>query len=813
MFGLFSEPKAESVELAAAGETKDESRAREADAAREALAEDEAALKAERKRTRDVRDERKKIENLFRKAKDREELEAAVLPPLELPVASGRVPLGAGSSAISQACLVWEFCQTFKDMLSLAPCTLDDFCNALESPRDSVLLVETGLRLMRLLLQDGSTLLEDDSIFAEADALTKPPVEEPLEEDDGRKRKEAVPPKKRKAVEKAPPAKKKKLTALDLLNPATWERCLARCLVAVAGAVSRKCWTDVDAVKMGLEARDALVGGKRFSSLETGVKVGALAAVVLRLYSTKEAQSFLDAAKERQEELARLKREGFKESEKKRKNSHAVLRDEATEILKAEKAIRRKRKKEEGASKEPSFAEVARKVDSMRNAATLADRKVVAKARALRAVSDDEDEAIPYVKDDSDDDEDDEDSPEKPPPASPEAAAKLDARQASRAAHVLVRNAGRARRRLFRKGLKAQRIAASEALETATKDVLDYVSFLKKQTTLIPAATSTNAADLKDALDDSLKGALRAKLYNPGAGQGSTKKSKGKAPLDAKADAADERKNGFEDDDGDAKALWCTQPVADALCAAAALRRLAEDDDEANRHDALLDAETVRRESLGTDRDANIYWTVDDHLGRARVLVQSLAKLAAVEEESDDYLPDDAGPLLPEAAEWRCYSSRTEFSKLYDALSDAHGDEKLLRQAIRPWRADLDAENGKHCEWRTDDDAVGRLVLRRLGRNLASGTVAGFVAAEDNEGVALWHVEYSDGDEEDLEDFELLPALNAAKGAFRNYANAFMTKRTANFDLIHGAAPTQQALHALAQNGYSAEMLVQLFAE
>jgi hypothetical protein len=147
------------------------------------------------------------------------------------------------------------------------------------------------------------------------------------------------------------------------------------------------------------------------------------------------------------------------------------------------------------------------------------------------------------------------------------------------------------------------------------------IRFLKKQTTLIPAATSTNAADLKDALDEALKGALRAKLFNAGGGIGfSAKKSKGKAASDAKADAADERKNGFEDADNDAKALWCvakrgtrldsptsktlrfslrcTQPVADALCAVAALQRLAEDDDEVNKHDALLDAETVRNSSM-----------------------------------------------------------------------------------------------------------------------------------------------------------------------------------------------------------------------
>ena len=68
---------------------------------------------------------------------------------------------------------------------------------------------------------------------------------------------------------------------------------------------------------------------------------------------------------------------------------------------------------------------------------------------------------------------------------------------------------------------------------------------------------------------------------------------------------------------------------------------------------------------------------------------------------------------------------------------------------------------------------------RKFGRKLAEGVVTGWLSAEHNEGLALWHVEHGDGDEEDLEEDELEAALADHASAFRKYTNTSRARNDA----------------------------------
>ena len=128
---------------------------------------------------------------------------------------------------------------------------------------------------------------------------------------------------------------------------------------------------------------------------------------------------------------------------------------------------------------------------------------------------------------------------------------------------------------------------------------------------------------------------------------------------------------------------------------------------------------------------------------------------------------------VDEASSWRCYSSWKELKQLYRVLSDAVPCERDLRAALaQNYNADEPFDDKFDSDWHvTGHPALRKLVQRKFGRKLAEGVITGWLSADHNEGLALWHVEHGDGDEEDLEEHELDQALGDHATAFRKYTN------------------------------------------
>jgi hypothetical protein len=75
-----------------------------------------------------------------------------------------------------------------------------------------------------------------------------------------------------------------------------------------------------------------------------------------------------------------------------------------------------------------------------------------------------------------------------------------------------------------------------------------------------------------------------------------------------------------------------------------------------------------------------------------------------------------------------------------------------------------DDDEKDDTEWHTSgSELLGRRVKRSFAKDrrketFMCGTVVGWLPADANDGLALWHVRHDDGDEEDLEEHEVTEA-------------------------------------------------------
>lgn len=125
------------------------------------------------------------------------------------------------------------------------------------------------------------------------------------------------------------------------------------------------------------------------------------------------------------------------------------------------------------------------------------------------------------------------------------------------------------------------------------------------------------------------------------------------------------------------------------------------------------------------------------------------------------------------------YDSEEEFRDLILSLDGRGINERQLRDALQ-LRFDMaelqkSVAAGNHAavkasegfKWRSEgSEYVGQRVLRKFGRHRhATGVVKGWVPADENEGLTLWHVIHDDGDEEDLDETEVKRAIEEAQAA------------------------------------------------
>ena len=738
----------------------------------EAAATRRAAAKAELRR---VNAARSKLEAELKRALEREgkspadaaaaaAAPATALAPLALPAAAGRLPLAP--ELMAPALLVWDAAQTFHKQLKLACFSFDDFAFAVASESvDSVLLIETVRSMLRLILAEGAIAIEDEDKMERSDdddeeeeeseeeseeGDEEEEEEESEEDDDDESEEDEGTPLPKHRVSRKPrrlgvsptprsTRKRQSMEYADKVTPRNWESMLRRCLRGLSAAAAGRKEGWVKACGLALEARKRMAGedGAPFRALPLANKVGALCALALGLYGTHCVSCECAARKEAQEDWVRDAKEREKDLKADKKEEQDAFKEEAIEMLRAEKTRKfeetqakeaaeaeppAKKAKGDGddddgaakapakKAKEPSFNEIARRVEQLR-AAEVVDHRVVLEAPpADEALSDDEAEADPDEADLS-------------------LIERNKRRKALGAARE--RNAAKRDERARRARRDEDRAEVNEMIRAA----------------------------LADDDDAGLKAALKA--------------AKGAELLGA--DGAG--------DDGDEP--WCTKLVADAMRRSHAAKQKRDDDKERLKHAAGLASHDVRREPLGVDRDGRRYWQIDagektaggDRDDRLfRVLVQELAAPAAAAAGAGAPPRD-----LAETSLWSCYSSWKELKLLYRALSDAVPCERSLRAALAAQYNAAEPLDAKFDEdWHVEGHAALRsLVQRKFGRKLAEGVVTGWLSAEHNEGLALWHVEHGDGDEEDLEEDELEAALADHASAFRKYTNTSRARNDA----------------------------------
>ncbi|KAJ8599864.1 hypothetical protein CTAYLR_009584 [Chrysophaeum taylorii] len=235
---------------------------------------------------------------------------------------------------------------------------------------------------------------------------------------------------------------------------------------------------------------------------------------------------------------------------------------------------------------------------------------------------------------------------------------------------------------------------------------------------------------------------------------------------------------------------WCTRSVARVFRALNKLEKLEDDKNAARRHRDAMAAFGVRREPLGVDRTGARYWWLDDALG----------------------VPGHPKPQMPRVFvqhkrdnAWGCYSTRRQLDHLRAALSDHHSQERALKIKLADLFTLDDAPPRDKTDWQTHNcDTLGRLVVRKISRTTVEGFVAGFLSADNNDGQALWHIEHSDGDEEDLEHHELMSALDEADQAYRRYLNS---PKFLDYYATPSAANLLAAKRHLADYGYTPDQI------
>ncbi|CAN0060313.1 unnamed protein product, partial [Discosporangium mesarthrocarpum] len=107
---------------------------------------------------------------------------------------------------------------------------------------------------------------------------------------------------------------------------------------------------------------------------------------------------------------------------------------------------------------------------------------------------------------------------------------------------------------------------------------------------------------------------------------------------------------------------------------------------------------------------------------------------------------------------WNFYETEDEFhtlilsldrrgrgeSEVKDALQERFDIAELERN-VQDRAANVEMES---VPWQTGgSEHIGKRVRRVFGRRVAEAVITKWVPAEDNEGMALWHVEHEDGDE------------------------------------------------------------------
>jgi len=210
---------------------------------------------------------------------------------------------------------------------------------------------------------------------------------------------------------------------------------------------------------------------------------------------------------------------------------------------------------------------------------------------------------------------------------------------------------------------------------------------------------------------------------------------------------------------GNRRRQWCVRKVYDAEKLLETLkeeRDVAEAVARARRQfqSKMLKCQ-VRTEPLGMDRDFNTFWRFSFDEKKIRIFVQNIKNKT-----------------------WQYYSRVAEIKSLHDSLDRRGIRERALQERLKDYLDSLkddieeeEEENENENEeekkmdvdeapivWKKEGPFMGRHIRRVFDDEPSDAVVTGYVPEEGGD-MALWHVRHLDGDEEDLEKYELDEAI------------------------------------------------------
>ena len=224
---------------------------------------------------------------------------------------------------------------------------------------------------------------------------------------------------------------------------------------------------------------------------------------------------------------------------------------------------------------------------------------------------------------------------------------------------------------------------------------------------------------------------------------------------------------------------FCTELMAEALMLLDTTDARAKMAAEARERERALEESILRAEVLGKDACGRRYWCFkgDEHslfvetpeqLKDTGMLLTPLQHETLKENDGEDEEDEDKKMLrsvlspLPSqmCGRWRLFQRSEDLWAIVDSLRPAYEEEVALKTALQTRMHCL--QQRPHTFLPEGHEWIGRHVRRDFGKGKSKRTVVGRVSGwlpAEGEDAALWHVIHVDGDEEDLEEEEVIEGL------------------------------------------------------
>jgi len=250
------------------------------------------------------------------------------------------------------------------------------------------------------------------------------------------------------------------------------------------------------------------------------------------------------------------------------------------------------------------------------------------------------------------------------------------------------------------------------------------------------------------------------------------------AEKDIKAAIKLAQKAGFEGEDDDGN-VFCTQLLKQIFKLRYELELKSAEEAENYKQDKDMAGLVCRSEPIGKDRHFNEYWAFK---GDERLFVRSKVSDKSGEKDKLTTIATSvaaANPILQKlynkrpfekTYQWGMFAAESEMWEIYQSLDERGERESALKAALKA-RFVLTPPPAEFLK--TGSEYIGKSVSRSFGKKkkITIGKIVGWLPPLDGD-PALWHILHPDGDEEDLEEHELLAALISDEEAARSSSSA-----------------------------------------